>query len=502
MQWIQAGFKNLAKLLRGMRGASRKRLRSEEVACEDDSIIAQGVGRRFSLGNRPVIRWTKGEGLDDEVTRTAIAQATRLFGSSVDYCLCTNSIDAARVRSILAWAAQPVEWWPVTPADNQALAIALQSAGCAPEIFGYWWKWFPERVRPAAPEWILDGDMVVTSKPKWIEPWLAGVDGCRVSQDDRSPVVEEGGIHGRYGKYVDGNLKFYSGLISLPPNVRFMPQMLEILRVTPLAPGHNGRKDMCEQGVVAATFQRVGATPIPLHEFPFGRAFEDFIDYGLSGDRGDAWGYHFGNAFIRENPHFKEMVRRRTLFSRTDAPSLLEAFCWLGGNGQWGVPGWSLDDGCAALILDEARNFSGRQVLEVGTSRGHITGMLATLGCRVTTIDRHDRGAAENLSGLGIRFVIDEASQFMKRTNDRFDLIIVDLHGNTKSIWKGLAPLLHRCLAAGGKLLLNNATLWKIPEWQEETGVRWFIESLPRSCRVRLHEEPLPGVACIEGYRN
>ncbi len=51
---------------------------------------------------------------------------------------------------------------------------------------------------------------------------------------------------------------------------------------------------MSEQGVVAVAFQRLGAIPIPLYEFPFGRAFEKSIDYGVSGDQEKVWGYHFG----------------------------------------------------------------------------------------------------------------------------------------------------------------------------------------------------------------
>lgn len=55
----------------------------------------------FGLGSRPVIRWIKGDGLDDPVTRTAIAQATRLFGAELDYCLSTHGLAASRVRKIL-----------------------------------------------------------------------------------------------------------------------------------------------------------------------------------------------------------------------------------------------------------------------------------------------------------------------------------------------------------------------------------------------------------------
>ena len=47
--------------------------------------IARASSRPFSLGTRPVIRWIKGDGRDDEVTRSAIAQATRVFGDRVVY---------------------------------------------------------------------------------------------------------------------------------------------------------------------------------------------------------------------------------------------------------------------------------------------------------------------------------------------------------------------------------------------------------------------------------
>ena len=65
----------------------------------EDAGIGSGAAR-FSACSRPVIRWIKGDGLDDPITLAAIAQATRLFGSTVDYCLCTDGIDAARAREI------------------------------------------------------------------------------------------------------------------------------------------------------------------------------------------------------------------------------------------------------------------------------------------------------------------------------------------------------------------------------------------------------------------
>lgn len=136
-------------------GRAPRASRACRMARED---IAHQPGRAFSYGSKPVIRWIKGDGRDDDVTRSAIGQATRLFGDAVDYCLCTAEISPSRARAVLAWAQQPVEWWPIESQDNASLSAALMGAGCYPDRFGYWWKWFPERVRTAAPEWILDGD--------------------------------------------------------------------------------------------------------------------------------------------------------------------------------------------------------------------------------------------------------------------------------------------------------------------------------------------------------
>lgn len=87
---------------------------------------------RMLNSSKPVIRWIKGDGLDDPVTRAAIGQATRLFGDRVQYCLTANGISPERARRVLDWAARPVELRMQSPDDNPHLAAALQHAGCAP----------------------------------------------------------------------------------------------------------------------------------------------------------------------------------------------------------------------------------------------------------------------------------------------------------------------------------------------------------------------------------
>ena len=462
------------------------------VAAEDAQAAEICNDRRFSVGSRPVIRWIKGDGLDDMITRAAIGQATRLFGSEVDYCLCTQGIDASRARSILEWAAQPVEWWPISEMDNLQLAQFLTDAGCEPKNFGYWWKWFPERVRPDAPEWILDGDMVITGKPDWYQKWAEGIDVIRLSQDD----AEGSHIYGQYSSQVNLDLMLYSGLASLPPKCKYMPQMVEVLTIQPLLMGHNGKNDMSEQGVLAATFQKLNAIPIPLYEFPFCRAFQDYIDFGLKGDQGRAWGYHFGNSFIMANSHFERLTASKIVFSKTES-NLIEKFQWLGGQGQWGVPGWTMPDGCAKIILDLASDFKGKSVLEIGTSRGRLSAMLATLGCNVTTIDHLDRDAGKNLQSLSVVVIVDDAMHFLETTNQYFHLIICDLHGNSPAEWKQYSKSFIKHIQNGSTLIINNALLSKIPEWHEETGVQWFLKHIPRTCHVTLFSQPLPGIAVI-----
>lgn len=465
--------------------------RAQKIAQADlHSHAALGV-RHFSLGNRPVIRWIKGNGLDDAVTRTAIAQATRLFGHSVDYCLCTHDISPERARHIMSLSTQPVEWWPVSAADNLQLAAQLRTAGCREENFGYWWKWFPERVRPNGPEWILDGDMVIVKKPDWLDLWLSGADGVRVAQDDK----EGPHIYGRYADKVDRKLALYSGLISLPPNLNYMSAVLETLREIPLAKGHDGQKDMCEQGVIASSFQTFNPRPIPLNEFPFARAFEEFLDFGQSGDIDRAWGYHFGNAFRRHNPHFEALTRNGTLFSGPE-PSTIEAANWLCGFGQWGIPGWSTDNLNAAMILNHALRAPSRKILELGTSRGHMSYILAANGFQVTTVDRIDRGASMNLAGMNVNVVLDDATNYLTQSSSH-DLILVDLHGNSKTDWQTYRTPLMSSLKEGGILLINNATLHQIPEWKEETGVPWFLSSLPKNWTYSIDKLVQPGLAIV-----
>ena len=452
----------------------------------------------FSAGKRPVIRWIKGDGLDDVVTQAAIAQATRLFGDQVDYCLLTQGIAPDRAREVLSWATQPVEWRPISGADNPWLQQTLFNAGCDENDFGYWWKWFPERVRPDAPEWILDGDMVILKRPPWFEEWISGRDRIRVSQFQK--LTEEDHIYGRYEDFVDPEVRLYSGLISLPAKLSYLEGFKKVLNKLPLQFPHNGKRDMCEQGVVAATFQEFDPIPIPLEEFPFARGYEMELDFGDGTINDDYWGVHFGNAFVMKNVHFHAKQDLGEIVKVEDA-DLFTRFRWLsGGIGQWGFAGWGMSEEIARIIVSEMPNLPFKRILEIGTSRGYMAAILAAHGALVTAIDVSDRGAKKNLEGLTAIFQQSDALEFLKKEKRFFDYICVDLHGNSWKNWRKMWPWLSSRIGPGGRIVINNATLDSIPEWAHESGVRELGEvlSLDENWKVTLHSHPLPGVLVLE----
>lgn len=420
------------------------------------------------------------DGLHGETTGIAVGQATRLFGSSVDYCLCTHGVSANEVRSVLEWATQPVEWWPLFPESNPTLAGWLEAAGLSHENYGCWWKWFPERVRLNGPEWLVHGAMLFMCPPTWFSRWVSGADLCRTLQDDR----------------VEQHPSLDASLVSLPPQLRYNPNFEAVL-----SSARKEGREICERKLSWEAFQHLGTVPIPLCEIPLASASEQEIDYGCRGDQGISWAVNFGRELRRGNSHLERLLQDPVVWPPVGQPTIVERFTWMGNFGQWGVPGWSMPNGCAEIITAHAEKFAGRRVLELGTSRGRLSAMLATVGCRLTTVDRHDRGAAQNLDGLGVRVITEDARHFLATTSETFDLIVVDVHGNSDADWKVYAPLLKRCLADPGTLMIDNATLWKIPEWHEETGVRWFLDNLGKGWSYDLHPEPLPGVAIVTRYR-
>jgi predicted O-methyltransferase YrrM len=279
-----------------------------------------------------------------------------------------------------------------------------------------------------------------------------------------------------------------------------MHKFIEILDKIPLENHHNGKIDMCEQGVVAAAFQEFCPTPIPLGEFPFARAFEKDLDFGDELPNKNYWGIHFGAAFRVRNKHFHQAVDSGQIVSVINA-DLIQKTRWLsGGSGQWGIPGLGISEEGAAFILREIGDCSGRDVLEIGTSRGRFAYMLNLLGANVTTLDPVNRGAKKNLAGLKTNVVLEDGKEFLQKNSHTFDLILVDLHGNTDETWQVLWSSISKSVKFGGKVIINNLFLERIDKWQDQNGVRKLADRLHDvdGWKISLFKVPSPGFLVVE----
>jgi len=272
--------------------------------------------RSFSVEGREVMRWFMDANHDEAIIRSAIAQATRQFGETVDYCICTAGISASRIRAILAGASQPVDWQPTNRSEVIPPASALASNGSS-------------------------------------------------------------------------------------------------------------------------------------------------------------------------------------VYSRDTDPALEERFAWLRSRGQWGWPSWSMQPICVQRIAARAKAFADRAVLEIGTSRGFLTAIVASTGCWVTTIDHVDRGAEKNLEGLGVEVVQADAAAFLRQHPARYSLIIADLHGNGDEVWQELWPLLLSHLEERGEIVLYNSHLYQNSEFKNETGIRWVLQNLPKGISMKAYPEPWPGMVIL-----
>jgi hypothetical protein len=118
-------------------------------------------------------------------------------------------------------------------------------------------------------------------------------------------------------------------------------------------------------------------------------------------------------------------------------------------------------------------------------------------------VDQADRGASINLMQMGVQTVNSDAADFLRRVDDQFAMIVVDLHDNSEKVWAELWPLLGDHVESDGSILLYNSHLWQQPYWHEEIGLRWITEASPAGWTTEVFPEPAPGmVICRRTGRN
>jgi hypothetical protein len=173
---------------------------------------------------------------------------------------------------------------------------------------------------------------------------------------------------------------------------------------------------------------------------------------------------------------------------------LKKQFEWLRNNGQFGNEGYSMNPLCVNRILSVIKNYKDIQMLEIGTSRGYLTALLSRFN-KVTTIDHKDRGAFINLSGLNIKIVKEDMLSFLKKDHNKYKVILIDLHGNSKKVWSKLWSLIPARLEFKSKVILYNSHLYKIDRFKEDNGIKSLLDSnLLKNFNLKIYDKPLPGM--------
>ena len=265
---------------------------------------------------------------------------------------------------------------------------------------------------------VLDGDIVIVRQPPWFERWLAGEGEVRITADARCRA------YGQYKDLIDAR-RLYSGLLAFPPRFDFQVRLLSVLRVRPLAAGHDGTRDVSEQGCVAAGLVADDVIAIPLDELPFGRAFEDSLDYGPHGRAGEPWGYHFGRSFTTENRHFTALVEAGEVFHRPGESSAVDRLAWLRPLRSPAGP-LASDPATAECVAQLASVYCGRSVLLIHPGRGYLAALMAERGCRVTALSPTPSHLRINLGGTGVAVRASDGEDESAGLTCDYGLIVAD----------------------------------------------------------------------------
>jgi hypothetical protein len=167
-----------------------------------------------------VLRWTIGDVSREgfEALAWSLLGMARLFGADARYVVCVNTVDPARVRTLVGPVPVDVEWRGVSPADVPAFIRERLDARFAE---GVGWKFAPLRIDEDAFELALDNDCIIWTLPPAIEQWTH--DGARTL------IAED--VRAYFGQFSAccGDAPRNSGIRGLPPRWPFEDDVRTLL---------------------------------------------------------------------------------------------------------------------------------------------------------------------------------------------------------------------------------------------------------------------------------
>lgn len=200
--------------------------------------------------DRLALRWTIGNVCSRgfEILRLSIGCAFRIFGTSVKYVVCVNSLSSKEAQERTGVLPVAVEWIEVTRHD---LPTFLRSYLDESMIEGMGWKFAPLRIYPGRYELAIDNDCILWDIPEGMRQWLQSEDGCLFAED-----VER--CLGSFDSLCPSG-KLNAGIRGLAPGIDLKDALDSVLRDLSLQSGKPLRltAEIEEQGLQAAAVCRM-----------------------------------------------------------------------------------------------------------------------------------------------------------------------------------------------------------------------------------------------------
>lgn len=158
---------------------------------------------------KPLFRWTIGGNpcpTGFEVFFESIQSVRKLYGDEFDYVVCYNNLTSDQLSYISQFGIRLIEQRHCAEMEYEPVGVA--------------WKLYPPRLRDSTHEIFMDNDIVLYSRPREVEEFLASKDVTFITEGFGN---NEG--KGNYGKYFENmerhSVCVNSGFFGLPPYFPF-----------------------------------------------------------------------------------------------------------------------------------------------------------------------------------------------------------------------------------------------------------------------------------------
>jgi len=205
------------------------------------------------MSNKPIVRWTFGpfSKTGHDILRYSVKLFQREYNDEFDLFICVNNLSEEEIN--LVTNDSVFKNCKFLIQDESSNKLNMKISGPA-------WKLVPPRLNINTHEIVIDNDLVLFKRSKYIEDFLNGDHIISTKSSIRS--------YGNLDRYV-GDFLINTGLLGFPPKFDFKKYLDKKIRYI-LKVNHSKIKHynlhFNEQGLVAMVFQDLDPIVIPLEE--------------------------------------------------------------------------------------------------------------------------------------------------------------------------------------------------------------------------------------------